>query len=494
MNKNKLSTKYKRNETKKKKQIKNIIIKWIIGSSISTILIAYFILAIFPTLPIKQGIMTKMQAYALASKKIAYKAFFKKDAIIEGETAHEIVSKIVQERTKNNYLYTGGHYTDFYIRNLGTFANKLIEPQAAKTAEEWLERVKLMVRSTELALSVFESYNEITTTIVQLKNGKYVPINVYVEPSDSLPSLLRILYQLQNIDQMPHTFELTNEEKKEIQIIKNQAQTILKQHETFLKKETNKFIQKYTDEDGFIKRNIALSGIKDSWIRHSSLYDNIMLWSIHEYTSKLNLDPRGKEEADNLKSALLKHRWSEKYGFFYDEDPPSACVKNKKNKTCIPYFSADNHISVEMGMLKPEISEEREYLKRIITYIQNKNLDQPFPLKTTEIRIPSKEHLPVRLFAPNYTGTTIWSYWGMIYIDILHQIGTIENNQEYKEKAREKLNKYKHQIEKYQGFPELYNTDGTEYRKLFYRSVNDMVWGIYYLYLENKLSTAETNS
>jgi len=470
------------------KTILKIFIFWTILSIFSSTIIILFILLIFPSLPISQGPIAKAQAYAYAARKIAYKSLNQKDTIIQGESANQILENIISERTKNNYLYTGGHYTDFYVRNLGTFANKLISPKAATNANQWLDRVKLMTRSTEVALSVFQSYDQITTTIVQLENGKYVPINIYAAPSDSLPSLLKILDQLNNINQQKTPFPLSLDEQKELDTIADQANTMLQKYRTFLKAQSELYVNSYTDtQTKLIKEDIVLSGIKDSWIRKSSFYDNVMLYSVYNLNSKLNIHSDWNKKADEVKKTLLQNRWGEQSGIFYDEIPSQSCNPESKD-ICIPFFSADQLIAVEMGMLDPNETNDKTYLEKIIKYIQKNNLDKPFPLKTTEIRIPKKEHLPVRILAPNYTGTTIWSYWGMIYIDLLSTIGTIDKNDDYLTQAKSDLNKYNQNIVEYKGFPELYAPNGQKYQLPFYRSVNDMVWGIYFLYLENQIN------
>ncbi len=436
-----------------------------------TILIFLFLL-LFPKLPISHGPIAKFQAYTYSTRKILlYSISSKKESTIVKDNAKSTVKEIVHIRSKNKYLYTGGHYTDFYIRNLGTFANKLVNATAADSAEEWIERLSLIERSTDLALSVFQSYNQITTTIVQLENGKYVPINIYAQPSDSLPSLLRILHQLNNLDQQVTHFPISTEQQTRIHEIQRLSRQRTSQYSEFLKEKSDEYVTEFTDSTGLIKKDIVLSGIKDAWIRKSSLYDNVMLFAVYKYNDELNLHSGWGAKADQIKSLLLTERWDGTSGIFYDEAPES-----KFN-----YFSADNLITFEMGMLSASNPQDRPYLESIVAYIQKKQLDQPFPLKTTELRIPSKEHLPVRIFAPNYIGTTIWSYWGMLYIDLLTEL-----NQN--EKAAKDLTFYSQNIQKYNGFPELYAPDGTIYKTPFYHSVNDMIWGIYYLYLDNKLT------
>jgi hypothetical protein len=461
---------------------------WSILTFISTILAVIVVLYIFPKLPFGHGPIAKAQAYALSAKKIADKSFSRNDTKIQANSANEIITEIVKRRTENNYLYTGGHYTDFYIRNLGTFANKLVERQSASSNIEWLSRLELLTRSTEVALSVFSSYGEITTTIVQLENGKYVPINIYVKPSDSLPSLLRIIYQLKNIDQNSSNLNLSPTEQMQLNKIVSKTNTMLETYKPFLESQSNIYIESFSDSNnGLIKSDITLSGIKDSWIRRSSLYDNVMLWSVYNYSAKLNIQEDWDQKAILVKNKIIKERWSHDSGIFFDEIPEKSC-NPYKTKKCLPYFSADNLITFEMGMLDPYNPQDKLYLSSIIDYISQNSLDKPFPLKATEIRLPQKEHLPVKLLAPNYTGTTIWSYWGMVYIDLVDTLSNIDNDQTKKELAKKHLQSYTDNIIRYQGFPELYTPQGKKYELPFYRSVNDMVWGIYYLYLENKIN------
>jgi hypothetical protein len=447
------------------------VVSWSISGVMSLVLVGAVFLYIFPKLPISAGPLAKMQAYAFSARKIMGLAIFREDTIVEGENAEAIVEEIVKRRVQEPYLFTGGHYTDFYPRNLGTFSNKLLDPIAADNAADWLDRVELILRSTEIALQVFSEYDEVTTTIVELENGKYVPINIYVASSDSLPSILRVLQQMRMIEEQSLRFGLTKEEEEKRRGVKQKTYELIEKYRDFLAKEVDRYVGEYVDEEGFIREDLKLSGIKDAWVRHSAFYDNVMLWSVYYYAWQTGIKPEWQVQAIGMKQRLIEAYWDEDAGIFYDE---------KKEYVKEQYFSADNLIAMEMGMLRAEDAEDRVYLQRIRDYIEEKNLAQPFPLKTTEIRIPEREHLPVRIFAPNYIGTTIWSYWGMLYIDLLIKLGE-------EEKARTYLDSYTNKIEEYGGFPELYFPDGRQYRLRFYRSVNDMVWGIYYLYMGNTL-------
>lgn len=444
-------------------------------------------LYLFPLIPLRAGPIAQLQAYAYSSRRIFSLALFKSDTEVPGDSAEEIVETIVERRTKNNYLFTGGHYTDFYPRNLGTFANKLLDPLAADDASEWLDRVELMVRSTEIALDVFDEYDQITTTIVQLDNGKYVPIDVYVRPSDSLPSILRVLHQMRYIQEQPRVFVLGAEEQVRLQILQERAAQSMASHRAFLVSESEKYIQELVDAEGLIRTDVKLSGIKDALIRHSAFYDNVMLWGVYHFGYELGLKPEWEDMGRQTMWNIVSRYWTDEYGFFYDEHP--AHVKQ-------PYLSADVLVAYDFGMIQPNNPQHWVFLNRIHEYIQRTGMDKPFPLKGTELRIPEKEHLPVRLFAPNYWGTTIWSYWGMVYTNMLLDLAAYGDSpdtpltypKEYRELSKQHLDAYTERIEYYRGFPELYHPTGEQYRLPVYRSVNDMVWGIYYLYLENKVS------
>lgn len=463
-------------------------ITWTISLGLSFILVVSAFLYLFPLIPLRAGPIAQLQAYAYSSRRIFSLALFKRDTEVPGATAEEIVETIVDRRTRNTYLYTGGHYTDFYPRNLGTFANKLLDPLAADSASEWLDRLELMVRSTEIALDVFNEYDQVTTTIVQLDNGKYVPINVYVRPSDSLPSILRVLHQMRSIQELPRTFVLTVAEQTRMVQLQDRAAHAMAAHQDFLRTESEKYVNELTDAEGLIRSDVKLSGIKDAWVRHSAFYDNVMLWGVYHFAYELGLKPEWEDMGRQTRSNIIRRFWNEEEDIFYDEHP--AYVKGS-------YLSADVLVAYDFGMIRPTSPQDWSFLDALHGHIQKTGMDRPFPLKGTELRIPEKEHLPVRLFAPNYWGTTIWSYWGMVYVNMLTDLGAYEQRMndefgiagnEYYDLARQHMRFYEQNIEKYKGFPEVYHPDGEQYRLPVYRSVNDMVWGIYYLYLENKVS------
>lgn len=80
----------------------------------SLALVGAVFLYIFPKLPVSAGPLAKMQEYAFSARKIMGLAIFGEDTIVDGENAEAIVEEIVNRRVQEQYLFTGGYYTDFY--------------------------------------------------------------------------------------------------------------------------------------------------------------------------------------------------------------------------------------------------------------------------------------------------------------------------------------------------------------------------------------------
>lgn len=158
------------------------------------------------------------------------------------------------------------------------------------------------------------------------------------------------------IEEQSLRFGLKKEEEEKRRGVKQKHMNCLKSIEIFLAKEVDRYVGEYIDEKGFIREDLKLSGIKDAWVRHSAFYDSVMLWSVYYYAWQTGIKPEWQVQAIGMKQRLIEAYWDEDVGIFCDE---------KKEYVKEQYFSADNLIAMEMGMLRAEDAEDRVYLQRI---------------------------------------------------------------------------------------------------------------------------------
>jgi hypothetical protein len=390
-----------------------------------------------------------------------------------GNSESEIIHNIHQIRfhPQNSYLTTGGHFSDLFVRNMGIFYNALLDPRIPSTELDWQNRQEICYKTVKLALQSFIKEGTDATTISFLDNT-FALLNIYSRASDSLYAILYGLKMLTDMQTTLTRYPSTNSpahHRLDTHIIQKTNELITK-HRNELKTLIEKYLNEVIDPDtNLIRKNIHLSSARDGIKRQSSFYDNVIAWSTIQLA--LELDIPINEELYNSHTQDLRRQkivqtfWNVQTGIFNDDLATNS-------------FSADQLIVISTQFLNAQKPIECHKLHSIISYIQNHQLDQPFPLQYSNDHQPSKLYWPVRHFAPNYMTHTIWSHWGMEYIKLLILLSSTQPN--YIDQAATHLQSYKQNIEKFGGYPECYSLNGLPYRERLYRTVLDTSWVINY--------------
>jgi hypothetical protein len=374
------------------------------------------------------------------------------------------------------YLISGDHFNSFYPRNLGTFYISALDPRVDTDEKIWKDRQKILLKSTALAIEVFSQNKKPCTTIVPLGLNYYTCISIYAYPSDSIYALLFSLKAMLNSDDFKFLYPY---EKKELNLsTKKAAKNLIENNKTNLKKLIDGYYEYvYDKKTGLIKKNIYLSGMKDITKRQGAFYDNVILWRTLELADDLRIKKISKKELDSYKKRIIKTYWYDKGGYFL-EDLSKNSLKNK-------YYSSDWLVIMFTGFLKPTIKDERVYYEKSFNYINKNGLNRPFGLPYHKEERSYRQHFVVRLFLNQYGSSSIWSFWGIEYAKALLITGYTSNNHSYINEARFQLDAYKKNIEKYKGFPEVYNKNGKLLKNFFYKSVWKTGWIINYDQAEN---------
>jgi hypothetical protein len=287
------------------------------------------------------------------------------------------------------------------------------------------------VRNTLLyALKHFKKHGRVRTTI----NHQGKPFDFPTYAADSLPYLLYSLSCLGD-------------------------QKLTEEYKSFLESEIIYFFNYVVDKNGLVKKDKFFSSMKDHSKRKSSCYDNCMLYMMQQACKKLCLiNPFEKFDYPTL---IKDNFWTGKY--FLDD------LSGKK------YIAGDaNVFPFWTGVIKNKV-----VLEKTIDSIRKAALDNPFPLKYTFTKEGKADFKLVSMLADNYEGNSIWMHMGPLYIDI---VGKVD-----KKLQQRYLKLYTKVINKHKNYLELFNSDGSLYRKLFYYSDEGMSWCANYLTLLNKV-------
>ncbi len=285
---------------------------------------------------------------------------------------------------------------------------------------------KEVKKTLQYALDVFSKYNKVTTTISE----NNVPYDFPYYAPDSLAYLVRSLRISNSID-------------------------LIKKKKEFLNREINKFYDVVIEKDtGLVRKDKLFSSIKDFAVRKSSCYDNSIAAMLSDELRKIKILENPLKEY-NFRKNIKDNFWIN--GYFIDDLSGNYFITGDAN--IFPFYF--------------EIFTEKEMLRSALEKIQSMELDKPFPLRYYNHIQKEQKMILLDKIIKNYERDTVWWHIGAIYISLVKKIN--------KEKARFYINQYKHIIEKYRNYLELFNPDSTPYKNLFYCTDESMLWASMYL-------------
>lgn len=349
-------------------------------------------------------------------------------------SAERICEQIIEAcwDSHQEYFKTSGtgHFQEFYTRDFGWCTEPLL-----------VLGYKQEVRKTlRYALMRFAHAKKITVAITP--KGK--PFDFPCFAPDSLAYLMRSLRLLQDTE-------------------------LLIAYQSLINAEIQRYYQKVIDHGtGLVRDDEAFSAMKDHALRQSSCYNTCMVGMLSQEINCINTLLKKKVFANPFQqydyaTILKKHYWTN--SFFRDDCSEKVYVTS--DAQLFPFWTG--------------IINNNKMLKLCIHAIQQEKLDQPFPLKYT-----AQQQGTLRwynLLASGYQANSVWSMLGMLYCQLLAQID--------EKKAQEHLRQYGTLILKHHNFLEVYNHDGSIFKRSFYVTDESMLWCSMWLVLVNKVKQKE---
>lgn len=391
-------------------------------------------------------------------------------------TIDEIIKEIHELRFNPNepYLISGDHFSVLYPRSLGIFYNTLLDSRTALDQTDWQNRQLIYLKTLAYALQVYNQSDRLTTTIVPVGPRSVALVNYYAPPSDTLYSLLYAISQLRDpyqIEQL-YPFEQRNQSSYTAETAV-QAEQLLQYYRPMLIQQLDEYRKNvYDEEEGLVKKTAILSGTKDIARRQSAFYDNVIFWRTMQLGQELGLLSYDEVFLEELKQRIIATYWLNDMGYFLEERSNEA-INGK-------YYSSDWLIVTATGFLDPTNPDELPYFQRSVEYIQRNAIDQPFGLQYHPNERKHQLYPIVRLFAPSYGSSAIWSHWGMEYIKVLIRLAEVTGDNIYLQNADQQLSSYAFNIKRYRGFPEVYDKQGDIFSGFFYKSVLQTGWVVNY--------------
>jgi hypothetical protein len=419
----------------------------------------------------RQDLLNAAVAYFKAPFHILIASVFPEKPV-EGDTAQEIIHSIHESKydpEENPFIVTGGHFSMLYVRNLGVFYHPVLDPYTALSQEDWENRQRVYLQTAAYALDSLSQCDKPYTTLVTTGITSVSCINIYHYPSDSVYGLLYSLHTLQTSEEIQRIYH-RNEPPPAYELqTQTAAKNLVATHKDELKNLVDTYYEKvYDAETGLVRKDLRMSSAKDASVRQSAFYDNVILWRTMDLATKLGVRNFSQQERDALKDRILEAFWDEEEGIFY-EDLSEESIDQK-------LYSSDWLAVLFTGFLDPYNPEETKYFSRNVAYINAEEIDEPFPIKYQQNNRNHRDVFLIRIFAPAYGGSSIWSLWGMEYIKLLGLLHDVTDEETYLFQGGEHLMSYRQNIEEYSGFPEVYDSTGNIMDERFYNSVLSTSW------------------
>ena len=116
---------------------------------------------------------------------------------------HSVNSAFAPEEA---FLVTGApHASAYYPRDFAWFYPDVLDPETIMDSEDAVRRVRLLEKSVRLMLEAVRA-NVVTTTIVPAGSDRYIGVNYFSRPSDTLLGVLAGLEQIMRADQRAPPF------------------------------------------------------------------------------------------------------------------------------------------------------------------------------------------------------------------------------------------------------------------------------------------------
>lgn len=384
-------------------------------------------------------------------------------------TYEQIIADVHALRFNPNklLLISGDHFNGLFVRNLGVFYYPMLDKNVYTTEKDWRNRQEVYLQTLAYALGSFEKNPILKTTIISTGRYSTTNINFYSYPSDSLYGMLYSLAVLLGVESAGAS--MYNGSVQSVDTAPA-AKELLDEYESLLFKLYSQYREKVYDSDTMlIRTNLHLSGAKDITKRTSAFYDNVIYWKTTELAMSLGVIKTDEALLNKLKTTIIKTFWLEKEGYFL-EDLSEESVAEK-------LYSSDWLIVLSTGFLKVA-GREQTYYVRSLEHIKKNNIARPFAIKYQNETRAHRQFLAVRLAVASYGGDSIWSFWGMEYMKVNLLLAANTGDQKYLQEADFHIKKYKQNILKFKGFPEVYDTKGGMLQTLFYKSIRMTGWVI----------------
>lgn len=373
---------------------------------------------------------------------------------------------------KEAFLVTGApHASAYYPRDFAWFYPDVLDPKTIMDSQDAVRRVRLLEKSVRLMLAAVRA-GVVTTTIVPAGRNRYIGINYFSRPSDTLLGILAGLEQLLSADQRPSSYLAMSQGA-------HAGRLLLAEYREDLKRaifELASALQRF-DDNGLAALLCDVSAPRSAatdtraerrrFVTNACVYATFLRGIKLGVIERIELEQRlGRELSQYKKELLLLFGRHGHISHSLDsrEGPPVSSI-------------ALDFVNVHQGFWDLNDGAERALFAATTDLI----------LAEPRFRIPNTSHFLVssdnplnklihKIAAPAYQGRSSWPTFNVEFADRMLDYDECSGTQTYRAHACDILRDIRTATETHGGYQELISEKGLKYRTWAYQSAVAHSW------------------
>ena len=419
-----------------------------------------------------QGLLASLVANSIQAVNFLGDRFLRKyhlSAGIEELYRHSMNAAFAE---KEAFLVTGApHASAYYPRDFAWFYPDVLDPETIMDSQDAVRRVRLLEKSVRLMLEAVRA-GVVTTTIVPAGRNRYIGINYFSQPSDTLLGILAGLEQLLSAEQRPASYLAMSQGA-------HAGRLLLAEYRADLKREIFKLagaLERF-DDNGLSALlcdvSAPRSAATDTRAERRRFVTNACVYATFLRGIKLGIIEQtgleqllGRELAQYKKELLLLFG---RHGYI------SHSLDCRQQAPV--YSIALDFVNVHQGFWDLNDAEERALFAATTDFI----------LAEPRFRVPDTSHFLVsadnplnklihKIAAPAYQGRSSWPTFNVEFADRMLDHDECSGTETYRAYACDILRDIRTLTETHGGYQELVSEKGLKYRTWAYQSAVAHSW------------------
>jgi hypothetical protein len=372
-----------------------------------------------------------------------------------------------------SFLVTGApHATAYYPRDFAWFYPDVLDPDTIMDSEDAIRRVRLLERSVHLMLEAVRA-GVVTTTIIPAGRHRYIGVNYFSRPSDTLLGVLAGLEQLLYADQgAPVSYLALSQGAYAGRLLLSEYRADLKKAIVELARSLEPF-----DDGGtsYLLCDAAAprSAATDTRAERRRFVTNACIYAT--FIRAIALEVIGTGELEQLLGRELSHYKARLLDLFGRRGYISHSLDCDEE---LPAFSvALDFVNILRGFWDLRAESERALFAATTDVI----------LAEPRFRVPDSFHFLVsvnnprrkmihRIASPSYQGRSSWPTFNVEFADRMLDYDEFSATDTYRACARDILSDIRTATELHGGYQELLNEKGLKYITWAYRGAVAHSW------------------